>query len=235
MNSLAYAGVFELSSDQHKPLPIQAVDLLTGYSTAAQIIAAIHLRSSDKKGSFIDISMYDVAASTSILALSQHFSTRKPISHGKDELTGRPCYTIYKTKEGFLSIGCLEPHFWKKFVIDLGLEKLSGMQHAFAVGSEGKRVQAMVEEKLLTKTAQEWQDFFTSPSRLLPIVRLRSPEELYKDTLLGERKMYTTVRRDDDTFEVLKPALDYVNFLQNHRNEFAPNLGQDQALIQSKL
>jgi crotonobetainyl-CoA:carnitine CoA-transferase CaiB-like acyl-CoA transferase len=44
MNSLAYAGIFGLSG-LRKPMPIQAVDLITGYTCAAQIIAAIHQRS----------------------------------------------------------------------------------------------------------------------------------------------------------------------------------------------
>lgn len=84
MNSLGFAGIHNLSNFFH-PLPLQAVDLLTAYSCANQIVAAIILRSKDHKGSFIDVSMYDMAATTGILALSDHFSTKRPMSNGKDE------------------------------------------------------------------------------------------------------------------------------------------------------
>lgn len=84
MNSLGFAGIYHLSNFFH-PLPLQAVDLLTAYSCANQIVAAIILRSKDNKGSFIDVSMYDMAVTTGILALSDHFSSKRQISNGKDE------------------------------------------------------------------------------------------------------------------------------------------------------
>jgi crotonobetainyl-CoA:carnitine CoA-transferase CaiB-like acyl-CoA transferase len=84
MNSLAYAGIFGLS-DIYKPLPLQAVDLITAYNCSTQIISALMLRNKDGKGSIIDVSMSDIALNSGILALSQSFTTNSPISNGRDQ------------------------------------------------------------------------------------------------------------------------------------------------------
>lgn len=151
-------------------------------------------------------------------------------------MTGRPCYDIYKTKDGYISVGCLEPHFWKQFVSIIGLENLSNLKYAFATGEEAEKVRKQIEEKLSVKTAQEWQDIFIDPKKTLPILKVRKPEELYGDETLKERKMISSFKKDDDDFIVLKPGLDYQNFLQKSQiNIGGPSIGEHNDILQSKL
>jgi crotonobetainyl-CoA:carnitine CoA-transferase CaiB-like acyl-CoA transferase len=70
-------------------------------------------------------------------------------------LTGRPCYDIYETKEGHISVGCLEPHFWKSFVQVLNLKELSPLENAFATGEKGRKVKSIITQVLKTKSASE--------------------------------------------------------------------------------
>lgn len=151
-------------------------------------------------------------------------------------MTGRPCYDIYKTKDGYISVGCLEPHFWKSFVGLIGLENLSNMSNAFATGDDALKIRKMIEEKLSVKTSKEWEDFFIDPKRSLPIMRVRKPEDLYGDETLKQRKMISIFKKDDEEFMVLKPGLDYVNFLKKSQNNTGgPNIGENNDILQSKL
>ena len=88
MNSLARAGVFSLqdASEKPKPLPVQIVDLLCGWSAATQICAALYKRKFTKngKGEVIDVSMFDMAVSTMIMSLSSSLSSNQKISDGKE-------------------------------------------------------------------------------------------------------------------------------------------------------
>eukprot|EP01080_Neovahlkampfia_damariscottae_P008093 gene8093-12554_t len=201
MNSLAYSGIFTLS-DIRQPLPLQAVDVITAYNCASQIESALILRHKDGKGSIIDLSMADVGLSTGILALSETFTSKKSMSNGKDQLTGRPCYDIYETKKGFISVGCLEPHFWKSFVKILKLEDLASLENAFATGKKGIEVKSKITNVLKTRTAEDWEEIFIHPKVVLPVIRLRMPEELENDKIFKQRKMIETIISGSDKYVV---------------------------------
>lgn len=80
MNSLARAGVLHLQKQVNGPLPIQVVDLLTGWSCCAQVCAALVQR----KGTVIDVSMYDNALGSIVMQASKALSTAANVSHGVD-------------------------------------------------------------------------------------------------------------------------------------------------------
>lgn len=168
--------------------------------------------------------MYDVAASTNILQYSNYFSNHKQVGDGQDMLTGRPCYDIYKTKDDYVSVACLEPQFWEKFCLEIGLDQYKDIKCGLSMGSQGEEVRTAVSKVMLQKTAQEWEDYFIDKKRELPVLRCKSPEELYSDKILWDRKMVTHIGSE---INVLKPALDYQNFLQDEKNTPAPSIGQD--------
>ena len=150
-------------------------------------------------------------------------------------LTGRPCYDIYETKKGHISVGCLEPHFWKSFVKILDLKELTSLDNAFATGIKGKEVKSKIEKVLKTKTASEWEEIFIHPSIVLPIIRLRMAEELENDEIFKNRKMIQKLKSNSQEYTVIKPSLDYQNFLIKQKNDCAPEIGQDNEQIKSKL
>jgi crotonobetainyl-CoA:carnitine CoA-transferase CaiB-like acyl-CoA transferase len=109
------------------------------------------------------------------------------------------------------------------------------MKHAFATGKDGDKVMALVTDKLSSKSAVEWHEFFTHSSRNLPITRVRAPEELYGDDLLEKRKMILTMPTVDGTTTcVMKPALDYTNFVTSN-DHHAPTLGEHNQYLSDLL
>lgn len=144
-----------------------------------------------------------------------------------------PCYNLYNTKQGYLSVGCLEPHFWIGFVAGVGLPKLKPLQFAFARGKECEKVKQEIEQVLEQKTALEWEEFFTNRKDKLPVLALRHVEDLKNDPLLEIRGMSAKL---GPSLVVAKPGLDYTNFLQNRSPATpAPKLGEHNQQVLSKL
>ena len=77
-----------------------------------------------------------------------------------DWLTGgTPCYSMYRTRDGFISVGSLEPKFWASFCAAVGLDALVAAQ--FPEGAaEVAAVKAQVQAVLEQRTSQEWKEHF---------------------------------------------------------------------------
>lgn len=72
----------------------------------------------------------------------------------------------------------------------------------------------------------------------LPILRLRSPQELKNDELLKERNLVVKSTIGGSQISLVKPGLDYSQFLhdEDFHNPRGPKLGEhNDLLIKSKL
>ncbi len=196
------------------PLPIQSADVHSAYSCALQICAALYAIKSNnaKQGTIIDISMFDVSVASLIMPVSDHFHTKKQVSGGIDLLSGSACcYDIYETKSGYLSVGCLEPHFWIGFMKTLGFGKeYFGVECMFAQGEKKEELKKKIELILKEKSAREWEELLAYKMQL-PILALRKPEDLANDELLEIRRLTSQV---DSKTKVINPGLDYSSFLK---------------------
>jgi crotonobetainyl-CoA:carnitine CoA-transferase CaiB-like acyl-CoA transferase len=104
----------------------------------------------------------------------RHASTGESVGAGQDILTGAaPCYDVcaahslslslsrpltararsYRTRDGHVSVGALEPKFWSALVRALGLEEIEAL--AFAVGEEGRAARAKLQAALAQRSGEE--------------------------------------------------------------------------------
>lgn len=155
VNYLARAGVLGMSASPAL-LPVQVADLACGaWPAAMQIVTALYARQKSNRGSVIDVSMTDGAYSLLVMPLARHALAEdgkaEPISQGRDWLAGAvPCYGVYKTKNGHLAVGALEPKFWEPFVTAIGAPELcAGALHT---GEDGERVRAALARVLEAHT-----------------------------------------------------------------------------------
>ncbi len=160
LNYAAVAGVLLLggSSGSAPPMPgLQVGDLGGGAMDAAlAIMIALHHAARTGQGQHCDVSMVDGLISWAGVHASQLFATGEPPEPGGGMLTGRyPCYRIYPCADGYLSVGALEPKFWREFVEAIGLPALAG--NGLVDGEEGRRTVAAVEAVLRTRTRAEWE------------------------------------------------------------------------------
>jgi crotonobetainyl-CoA:carnitine CoA-transferase CaiB-like acyl-CoA transferase len=160
LNYAAVAGVLLLGStgEDGPPMPgLQVGDLGGGAMDAAlAIMIALHHAARTGHGQHCDISMVDGLISWAGAHASQLFATGEPPEPGGGLLTGRyPCYRIYPCADGYLSVGALEPKFWREFVEVIGLPEQGG--NGLVDGEEGRRTVAAVTAVLRTRTRAEWE------------------------------------------------------------------------------
>ena len=160
LNYAAISGALLLGGtiDGAPAMPgLQVGDLGGGALHAAlSIMVALHHAVRTGQGQHCDISMTDGLVSWAAVHASQLFAGGTPPGPGDGILTGRyPCYRIYRCADGFLSVGALEPKFWRAFVAAIGVPEFSDL--GFAEGADAVRTVAAVEAVLLTRTRSEWE------------------------------------------------------------------------------
>ena len=160
VNYMARAGALH---GVDRPLPLQVADFAAGGLYAVISILAACM---EGQGRHIDLSMERGVASMMMLA------------DGKagDVLSGRyPSYTVYQTRDGqALSVGALEPKFWRNFCDVLKRPDLVARKDEPEARDE-------VAAILASRTAAEWESLFRSSDAC--VEKVVSPAEALETSL----------------------------------------------------
>jgi crotonobetainyl-CoA:carnitine CoA-transferase CaiB-like acyl-CoA transferase len=160
VNYLGFAGVIGLTGNAGGPpaIPgVQIADIGGGTLMAAVgILAALWAREETGRGQFVDIAMMDGALAWQVIHGFRYLLERQEPQRGDTLLTGHhPCYAVYETKDGrHVTVGALEPHFWRTLCERLGFPELTEKQ--FAEGAEREELFQRVRAKFRERTMVEW-------------------------------------------------------------------------------
>jgi alpha-methylacyl-CoA racemase len=160
MNYLALAGLLGLTGEPDGP-PVQAAgqiaDIGGGALMAAfGILAALRERDRSGVGQLVDVSMTDGALSWLAMVAARYFADGRTPKRGEPELAGGLiCYRPYRCADGWVTLGALEPKFWRAWCEGVGRPDLVEQQFA-AVGSD---VHGEVEAVFAERTRAEWRAF----------------------------------------------------------------------------
>src|SRR5262249_19210866 len=136
---------------------VQIADIGGGALTAAVgILSALWAREETGKGQFIDISMMDGSVAWQVIHGFRYLVDGIEPHHGDTLLTGHhPCYAIYETKDGrHVTVGALEPHFWRTLCERLGMPEYASTQ--FAEGAERDEMFRRIRAKFRERTMADW-------------------------------------------------------------------------------
>ena len=159
INYIAMNGMLDMIGWQGEPpaIPLNVIaDYAAGGLHAAYaILAALLARDKTGRGQYLDIAMSDGVMYLLAVALSQYFASGEVTRRGEGMLNGGvPCYNVYQTKDGgWLSVGCLEPHFFANLCHALGCDDLVPFQHD---PSRRAEVFDRFRDRFLSKTRDEW-------------------------------------------------------------------------------
>lgn len=155
INYVARAGAYALMKAP-TVLPVQVADLAGGaWPAAMQICAALVGRAKTGQGRVIDVSMKDGVVGLLSMMLARTL-VGDDIDGGKDLLVGAvPCYGVYASKDGFVSVGSLEPKFWSAFCDAIARPDLRDQ-------SFDEAARAAVTTTLAQKTTAEWVAVFSA-------------------------------------------------------------------------
>ncbi|MBZ0310507.1 MAG: CoA transferase [Anaerolineae bacterium] len=155
INYLALAGVSSHTGrGAPVPLGVQVADIGAGsYGALVGILTAEIHRRETGEGQFVDVSMFDGAMYWNALAASTYLVGGTDPAWEDNSLNGGSSgYEYYQTRDGrYLSVGSLEPKFWKAFCTAVGR---SEWIHAEIPKAE-------IQNVIATKTLAEWVEIFS--------------------------------------------------------------------------
>ncbi|MDQ6776793.1 MAG: CoA transferase [Actinomycetota bacterium] len=159
MNYLALNGILGLTGEADGP-PVQAgaqiADLGGALMAAIGILVALRERERSGLGQFVDCSMFDGSLSALAMVAAVAFASGRADRRGENVLAGRLiCYRPYRCADGHVTLGALEPKFWKAFCRGVEREDLEGSAFE-APGSDAHRE---LEEIFLARTREQWRAF----------------------------------------------------------------------------
>jgi len=160
MNYLGLIGLLGLTGERDGP-PIQSAgqiaDLGGGALMAAfGVLAALHERERSGEGQLVDVSMADGALAWLAMVAGRYFADGQVPHRGDLDLAGRfVCYRPYACKDGWVTLGALEPKFFAAWCRGVGREDLIEKQFE----PPGSEAHAEIERVFLERTREEWREF----------------------------------------------------------------------------
>ena len=160
VNYLGVAGALSVTGSRGGAplLPgVQVADLGGGALLAAfAIAAALHHRRESGEGQLIDVSMTDGVVSWLAPYFAVRFAEGRVPARGEERLNGGwVCYGVYEAADGgHVTLGALEPQFWRNFCRLAGREDLVGLQRA--EGEARARVEDELRALFRTRSRDEW-------------------------------------------------------------------------------
>jgi alpha-methylacyl-CoA racemase len=194
MNYLGLNGLLGLTGEPGGA-PVQSggqiADLGGGALMAAfGIMAALRERDRSGEGQLVDVSMFDGSLSWLALVAAKYLADGQVPKRGEPELAGGLiCYRPYECRDGWVTLGALEPKFWQAWCRGVGREDLVERQFE----RPGSEAHAEVERVFLERTRAEWQEFASGHDCCLePVLDL---DEALDSELVRAREMLVEVEQ----------------------------------------
>jgi alpha-methylacyl-CoA racemase len=188
MNYLALNGLLGLTGDPGGP-PVQSAaqiaDLGGGALMAAfGIMAALRERERSGEGQLVDASMFDGSLSWLAMVAAQYLADGVVPRRGELPLAGGLiCYRPYACSDGWVTLGALEPKFWRAWCRGVGRDDLVDKQFE----RPGSDAHVEVERIFRERTRDEWQAFASEHDCCLePVLDL---DEALDSELVRAREM----------------------------------------------
>jgi len=194
MNYLGLTGLLGLSGDPDGP-PVQSAGQIADVGGGALmacfgVMAALRERERSGEGQLVDVSMTDGALAWLAMVAGRYLQGGEPPRRGGLELAGSiVCYRPYACSDGHVTLGALEPKFWRAFCAGVGREDLIERQFE----PPGSEAHAEVERLFLERTRDEWTAFAAEHDCCLePVLGL---DEALESELVRAREMVVEIEQ----------------------------------------
>jgi len=203
INYIAMAGVLGLIGSSEGP-PVIPLNLIADFAGAALygalgISVALVARNKTGRGQYVDVAYMDGAISLMTWFNCGYFFDGSVLKRGESWLHGAyPYYGVYETKDGkYLTIGCLEPHFWENLCRLLSKEGYVpygfALEHTFhkPEGEKWDEIHSSLKQIFLTRTRDEWFELLIRND--VPAGKVHTPDEVFSDPQVLHRQMVIEV------------------------------------------
>ncbi|HEY41887.1 MAG TPA: CoA transferase [Dehalococcoidia bacterium] len=197
MNYISLGGVLSLIG-QRNGAPYLPSNFIADLGGAALhglvgILIALFAREQTGKGQFVDIAYLDSVISLLALEAPNYFRTGRVPRRGETGFTGRDPWTnVYRCKDGeYITVACIEPQFWENLCQAIGREELIKYQREPYPTEELDRVTEELADIFITRTRDEWWQFFQEKEVCFGPVRYLN--ETFSDPQVLHREMVVEV------------------------------------------
>ena len=207
---------------------VQVSALGSSLNAVAAITMALYAREKTGKGQRLDINLYDTALSLQIVGIASRLGCRQVGGSPFGRLGSY--YNIYKTKDGrFLTVGTIEPKFWRQFCHLINAPELADQQFDFDHEDEQiKRIAAAVK----TKTLAEWETLIGADE--FCVTPVHTVDEALDSDITKEAGMLVKKQEDVGEITYVQPAFKMSATPGSIRRR-APRLGEHNAEILQAL
>ena len=206
INFVGMGGILDLTGTKETPVPLgtQLADLGSGLWAVIGILLALRKRELTGEGDYIEISMLDTVINWLHIPLAEYIATGRIPKRGETWTTGKyPSYSIYRTKDGFITVAGLEEKFWIDICKALGREDLIPHQN-----NPDPWVKKELEKEFSKKTNKEWMEIAVKNGLcMMPVYSVKNVmEDLHtkKRNLLWEIEI-----PEEGVFPTIAPAIKF--------------------------
>lgn len=190
LNFRSMSGMLSLIRDKDNMPQLSPISVAAlaggGLYAALGIMLALYQREKTGQGQLCEVAMVDGALTFMVEALAQWTGTGELLQRGDKTMPGNYAYyNIYRTKDNkYLSLGAVEARSWKEFCVMINRSEYVGIQVDIERQEE---IYQGVQEVFLTRTRDEWVEFFAGYDvQLTPVLEV---DEVAKHPQMQERKM----------------------------------------------
>ena len=191
----AWSGFMSVTGTQESG-PLKAgppiIDYSTGLAAAYAVSAALYQKRRTGKGQYIDLSMLDTNIILMASVVTAYMNTgATPKQGGNDAASRSPASTTFNTADGLIAFAINEEHQHQGLLKTLGLTALND-DPRFATGPARRdnipALRALMQEKLMQKTAAEWEPLFNEAGA--PAGRVRTIPECMAEVQTESRGLF---------------------------------------------
>lgn len=160
MNYLGLVGLLGLTGEEGGP-PVQAAGQIADIGGGALMaafgtLAALHERERSGEGQLVDVSMADGSLAWLAMTAATYLADGVVPRRGHVPLAGMiVCYRPYRCADGWVTLGALEPKFFKAFCEGVGRPDL--IEHQFQ--PPGSDAHEQIEAIFAARTREQWAEF----------------------------------------------------------------------------
>ncbi|MGB1253940.1 MAG: CaiB/BaiF CoA transferase family protein [Candidatus Promineifilaceae bacterium] len=143
------------------PLPTQVADIGAGsMHLVIGLLSAVIRRTATGEGGHVDISMHDGSVAWNTTMAAETLMSGISAEPEAKPLNGGTFYDLYETSDGkLLSVGSLEPKFWKQFCHAIGRDDLFIRGLNFDIEAQ-QALKPEIRAAIKSKTLAEWEIIF---------------------------------------------------------------------------
>lgn len=182
LNYVGLAGLLDMTrrdEDEAPRIPGYPIaDMGSGMAAAFAVVSGLLARElGDGSGTYVDLSMTDVALSFS-QAVTVSAALGADPRPGETELTGAlPWYDVYETSDGrYVTLGALEPKFWRAFCDAVDRSDLASL-HGTDDPAEREALREELASIFADRSRSAWEDLGEPEVPVEPVLTPREALE----------------------------------------------------------